>query len=98
MFTPPAQLCRAAPAIGVYFFGEISTEARVVSQSMRSVQPPPVWSNAIVKFSTADGLGRWLLSCPPIWLRAGAASTPTLKKTAIQRKEKYFRIEFPPLA
>src|SRR2546426_12725096 len=28
--------CRAAPAIGSYFFEEISAEARVVSQSMRS--------------------------------------------------------------
>src|ERR1700674_5351258 len=37
-----------------YFF-EISTEARVVSHSMRSVQPAPLGSNAIVKFSTVAG-------------------------------------------
>jgi hypothetical protein len=37
-----------------YIF-EMSTEARVVSQSIRSVHPPAVLSNAIVKFSTADG-------------------------------------------
>ena len=38
----------------IYIF-EMSTEARVVSQSIRSVQPPADLSNAIVKFSTAEG-------------------------------------------
>src|SRR2546425_5289615 len=38
-----------------YLFSEISTEARVVSQSMRRVQPLPAWSNAMVKLSTGEG-------------------------------------------
>jgi hypothetical protein len=37
-----------------YIF-EMLTEARVDSQSIRSVQPLPDLSNAMVKFSTADG-------------------------------------------
>ena len=38
-----------------YHIFEISTDARVVSQSKRSVQPCADLSNAIVKFSTAEG-------------------------------------------
>jgi|HubBroStandDraft_6_1064221.scaffolds.fasta_scaffold494095_2 hypothetical protein len=37
------------------YFLEISMEARVVSQSIRKVQPLALLSNAIVKFSTAEG-------------------------------------------
>ena len=37
------------------YFLEISMEARVVSQSIRKVQPFALLSKAIVKFSTADG-------------------------------------------
>src|SRR2546425_6868480 len=39
-----------------YFFSTTSTEARVFSQSRCMVQPPPVWSNAMVKFSTGDAV------------------------------------------
>src|ERR1700737_4094725 len=38
-----------------YLFSEISTEARVVSQSKYMVQLAPAWSNATVKFSTGEG-------------------------------------------
>jgi hypothetical protein len=44
----PRKSCR-------YFASEISTEARVVSQSMRNEAPLPNLSTAIVKFSTAAG-------------------------------------------
>ena len=38
-----------------YYIFEMSTDARVVSQSIRIVQPLAVLSNAIVKFSTVEG-------------------------------------------
>src|SRR2546428_8797424 len=64
---PPADFCRRAalhranvvlngvPQSLSYFFSTISTEARVFSQSRCMVQPPPAWSNAMVKFSTGVG-------------------------------------------
>src|SRR5580704_2186082 len=43
------------PAL-LFYFAAISTEARVVSQSSLIAQPLPLLSNAIVKFSTIDGV------------------------------------------
>ena len=49
-----ARLFSLFEMFGCHIF-DMSTDARVVSQSIRSVQPLAVLSNAIVKFSTAAG-------------------------------------------
>ncbi len=43
-------------------FADMSTEARVVSQSIRSVQPPADLSYAMLKFSTGAGSLETLMS------------------------------------
>src|SRR5712664_242520 len=48
------RLLTISEIVGLYIF-DISTDARVVSQSMRSVQPLAVLSKAMVKFSAAEG-------------------------------------------
>ena len=52
--TKNLKLTTKKPSNRCYIF-EMSTDARVVSQSMCSVQPLAVLSNAMVKFSTAEG-------------------------------------------
>ena len=49
-------------AISGYLASEISTEARVVSQSIRNEAPFPTLSRAIVKFSTAAGSDETFIS------------------------------------
>jgi hypothetical protein len=56
--------------VGFYIF-DMSTDARVVSQSIRSVQPLPVLSKAMVKFSTAEGSADAFMS-----MRAKSSDAP----------------------
>ena len=63
------RLCKTA--ISGYLASEISTEARVVSQSIRNDAPLPTLSKAIVKFSTAAGSEETFIS-----VRARSCASP----------------------